>query len=149
MISKDYEKNYWTQLVMPRLSFIETMNEFNLITSSMDNANKKNDILFRKISKEVFQKSYSKLEIQIHLNTGAKIAGVGIVSAIKMARGQYTKGSFAKSFKKLHHHNAVFTYSDLKQINYFLDTSEFLFVAKLLKIQYNYGLNKTISIILK
>jgi len=133
---------------MHKLSFDETIKGFNLIVSSMNDANKKNNTLFRRICKEVFQKSYSELEFQNNLNAGAKMAGVGIASAIKMVQGRYKKGSFTKSFKKLNHQTNVFTCSDLKKINHFLEISEFAFVVKLLKTQYNYGLNTTISSII-
>ena len=134
---------------MRELSFDETVNGFDLIVSVMNDANKKNDIMFRRICKEVFQKSYSKLEFQNNLVVGAKMMGVGIASVIKKTQGRYKKGSFAKSFRKLNHQTNVVTYSNLHKINQFLETSEFVFVVKLLKIQYNYGLYKAISIILE
>ena len=118
-----------------------------MIVSSMSDAEKKNDLMFREICKKVFQKSYSKLEIQNNLNVGARILGAKIGFAIKMAGKQYKKDSFAKSFKKLNNQTNTPTYSDLKKINHFLDTFEFIFVTKLLKIQYNYGLNSVISFI--
>ena len=134
---------------MRELSFDETVNGFDLIISVMNDANKKNDIMFRRICKEVFQKSFSKIEFQNNLDAGAKMVGVGIASAIQMARGRYKKGSFTKSFRKLNHQTNVVTYSNLHKINQFLKTSKFVSVVKLLKIQYNYGLHKTISIILE
>lgn len=134
---------------MCELSFDKTVNGFDLIVSVMNDANKKNDIMFRRICKEVFQKSFSKIEFQNNLDAGAKMVGVGIASAIQMARGRYKKGSFTKSFRKLNHQTNVVTYSNLNKINQFLKTSEFVSVVKLLKIQYNYGLHKTISIILE
>ena len=134
---------------MRELSFDKTVNGFDLIVSVMNDANKKNDIMFRRICKEVFQKSYSKLEFQNNLVVGAKMMGVGIASVIKKTQGRYKKGSFAKSFRKLNHQTNVVTYSNLHKINQFLETSEFVFVVKLLKIQYNYGLYKAISIILE
>ena len=133
---------------MHELSFDKTVHGFDLIVSVMNDANKKNDTMFRRICKEVFQKSYSKLEFQNNLDVGAKMMGVGIASVIKKAQGRYKKGSFAKSFRKLNHQTNVVTYSNLHKINQFLETSEFVFVVKLLKIQYNYGLHKAISIIL-
>ena len=134
---------------MCELSFDKTVNGFDLIVSVMNDANKKNDILFRRICKEVFQKSFSKIEIQNNLDAGAKMVGVGIASAIQIARGRYKKGSFTKSFRKLNHQTNVVTYSNLHKINQFLKTSKFVSVVKLLKIQYNYGLHKAISIILE
>ena len=132
---------------MHKISFEKTMRKFDLIVSDMNDANKNNNIMFRRVCKEVFQKSYSKLEIQNNFNIGRKMLRVGTASAIKMARGRYKKGSFGKSFKKLNNQTNTPTYSDLKKINRFLDTSEFIFVTKLLKIQYNYGLNGVISFI--
>ena len=134
---------------MRELSFDKTVNGFYLIVLVMNDANKKNDIMFRRICKEVFQKSFSKIEFQNNLDAGTKMVGVGIASAIQMARGRYKKGSFTKSFRKLNHQTHVITYSNLHKINQFLKTSEFVSVVKLLKIQYNYGLHKTISIILE
>jgi len=127
------------------LSFDKTLKGFDMIVSIMNEADKKNDLMFREICKEVIKKSYSKLEIHTTLNIGGNIVGVGIGSAIKMAFGQYKKGSFKKSSKKLYNQTIIPAYSDLEKINYFLDTSEFIFVTKLLKIQYKYGLRRTIS----
>ena len=132
---------------MYNLSFDETLKGFDMTVSSMSDAEKKNDLMFREICKKIFQKSYSKLEIQNNLNVGAKIAGAGIGSIIKKAQGRYKKGSFKKSYKKLYNQTNIPTFSDLEKINHFLDTSEFIFVTKLLKIQYNYGLNSVISFI--
>lgn len=123
------------------------MKRFDLIVSNMNYANKKNNTLFRRICKESFKKSYSELEIQNNLDVGAKMLGVGIISAIKMARGRHKKDSFAKSIKKLNHQTNVLTYSDLEKINYFLEISEFAFVIKLLKTQYNYDLNASVAFI--
>jgi len=130
---------------MHKLSFEKAMKEFDLIVSDMNDANKNNNIMFRNTCKEIFQKSYSKLEFQNTLDAGAKLLRVGIGSAIKKAQGRYKKGSFAKSFRKINHQTDVLTYSDLKKINHFLEVSEFTFVAKLLKIQYNYGFRRAIS----
>jgi len=133
---------------MHKLSFDETMKRFDQIVSDMNDVNKKNNTMFRRICKEIFQQSYSKLVFQNNLDISAKMLGVGIISVIKKARGQYITGSFAKSVKKLNHQTNVFTYSDLEKINHFLEMAEFAFVVKLLKIQYTYGLNRTVSFII-
>jgi len=133
---------------MHKLSFDETMKRFDLIVSDMNDANKKNNTMFRRICKEVFQKSYAEFRIQNNLNIGGKMAGTGIVSVIQKARGQYKEGSFVKSFKKLNHKTSVFTYSDLNKINNFLQIAEFVFVVRLLKIQHNYGLNSSVSYVI-
>jgi len=133
---------------MHKLSFDETIKGFDLIVSDMNDANKKNNTLFRRVCKEVFRKSYAEFKFQNNLNAGEIMLGVGIASVIKLAQGRYKKGSFTKSFKKLNHQTNVFTCSDLKKINHFLEISEFAFVVKLLKTQYNFGLNTTISSII-
>jgi len=129
---------------MHNLSFDGTLKEFDLIISNMSDADKKNDIMFRRICKEVFQKSYSNIKFQNNLDIGIR---VGIGSIIKKSQGRYKKGSFAKSFRKLDHQINTPTFSDLKNINHFLEKSEFVLVVKLLKIQYNYGLKEAISFI--
>ncbi|KFM15854.1 hypothetical protein SCCGRSA3_01946 [Marine Group I thaumarchaeote SCGC RSA3] len=134
---------------MHELSFDKTTKRFDLIVLDMNDANKKNNLMFRRICKEVFQKSFSKIEFQNNLDAGAKMAGVGIVSAIQMARGKYKEGSFVKSFRKLNNQTSIVSYSDLNKVNQFLKTSDFTLVVKLLKLQYNYGLIKAISVILK
>ena len=130
---------------MGELSFDKTIDRFDLIISDMNDADKKNNLMFRRVCKEVFQKSYSKLEIKNNLNIGKKMAAVGVSSAIKIVQRRYKKGSFTKLSKKLNHQTNVFTYSDLKKINRFLEISEFALVVKLLKTQYNYGLDEAVS----
>lgn len=131
---------------MSELSFDETIKKFDLIVSDMNNANKKNNLFFRRICKEVFQKSYYKLEFENNFDVGAKLAATGLASAIKKIQGRYKKGSFVKSFQKLNNQTNVAILSDLQKINNFIDTSEFSFVVKLLRIQYKYGLKRTISL---
>ena len=130
---------------MDKLSFDETMKRSDLIVSNMNEAGTKNNIMFRRICREIFQKSYSKLDFKNNLNVVTKTAIVGAISAYKKAKGQYNKGSFTKSFRKLNFSSALLTYSDLNKVDQFLKISEFTLVIKLLKIQYNYGLNKAIS----
>ncbi len=129
---------------MGKLSFDETIKRFDLIVSDMNEADVKNDIMFRIICREIFQKSYSKLDLQNNLNVVTKMAVVGIISAYKKAKGQYNEGSLVKSFRKLNSQSVAITYFDLDKVNQFLKISEFALVVKLLKIQYNFGLNKAI-----
>jgi hypothetical protein len=130
---------------MNRFSFDETINKLDLIVSEMKCADAKNDAMFRRICREIFQNSYSKLTEQNNLNTISRMAIVGAVSAYKKYKGQYNEGSFAKSFRKLNSQSIAITYSNLDKVNPFLKISEFALVVKLLKIQYNFGLNKAIS----
>ena len=128
---------------MGKFSIDETIKRFDLIVSDMNEANIKNDIMFRRTCKEIFQKSYSKIDLQNNLNAVTKMAVVGVISAYKKAKGQYKKGSFAKSFVKLNSSSTI-AYSDLNKVNQFLKISGFVSVVKLLKIQHNYGFNKAI-----
>jgi len=130
---------------MHKLSFDETMGRFDLIVSDMNDVNKKNDAMFRKICKEVFQKSYTKLKLKNNLDAGSKMLGIGIASVIKMASKRYEKGFFEKSIQKLNHQDNIPSYSDMVMINHILKDDEFAFAVKLLKIQYNYGLAEAIS----
>lgn len=127
--------------------FYSSLEKIDEAAFEITSAKKNNDALFRRLSKEVFQKSFSKVEFQSNLDAGARMAGVGIASAIQIARGRYKKDSFTKSFKKLHRQTDVVTFSDLNKINQFLQTSEFASVVKLLKIKHNYGLHKAVSVI--
>ena len=133
---------------MSKLSFDDTLKRFDLIVSSRSETDKKNNLMYRRICKEVFKKSYSNFQFHNTINVGINFAAAGIVSAIN-SRRKNKKYSFEKSFKKLNSQNHVITYSDLHKINCFLDKSEFALVLKLLKIQYKYGLNEAISSILK
>lgn len=130
---------------MHELSFDKTMGIFDLIVSDMNDADKKNDILFRRICKEVFQKSYTKLKLKNNLNTGAKMLGVGITSLLQMASKKYEKGFFEKSVQKLNPQNNIPSYSDMSILNHNLEDGDFAFVVKLLKIQYDYGIIEAIS----
>ena len=130
---------------MGKLSFDETIKRFDLIVSNMNDANKKNNAMFRKICKEVFQKSYTKLKLQNNLGSGVKMLGIGIASVIKMASNRYEKGFFEKSVQKLNYQDNILSYSDIVMINHILKDGEFAFVVKLLKIQYYYGLIEAIS----
>ena len=130
---------------MHKLSFDETMKGFDLIVSTMNDANKKNNTMFRTLCKEVFKKSYAKLESQKNLDTCGKMLGIGIASVIKMAGKQYEKGFFKKSVQKLNHQDGIPSYADMLLINSILEDTEFAFVVKLLKIQRKYGLIEAIS----
>ena len=130
---------------MDKLSFDETMKKLDLIVSDMKCADAKNDAMFRRVCREIFQNSYSKLTAQNNLNTVAKMAISGAISAYKKSRGKYKKGSYAKSFKKICGQTDALNYSDLEKINQFMKKSEFTLVVKLLKIQYNFGLKEVIS----
>ena len=133
---------------MSKLSFDDTLKRFDLIVSSRSETDKKNNLMYRRICKEVFKKSYSNFQFHNTINVGINFAAAGIVSAIN-SRRKNKKHSFEKSFRKLNSQNHVITYSDLHKINCFLDKSEFALVLKLLKIQHKYGLNEAISSILK
>ena len=133
---------------MNKLSFDDTLRRFDLIVSSRNDTDKKNNLMYRRICKEVFKKSYSNFQFHNTINVGVNFAAAGIVSTINIRR-KNKKYSFTKSFKKLNSQNHVITYSDLNTINCFLDKSEFVLVLKLLKIQYKYGLNEAISSILE
>lgn len=134
---------------MSKLSFDHTLRRFDLIVSSRSETNKKNNLMYRRICKEVFKKSYSNFQFHNTINIGVNLAAAGIVSVINSARGKNKENSFAKSFRKLNSQNYDITYSDLHKINCFLDKSEFALVLKLLKIQYKYGFNEAISSILE
>ncbi len=130
---------------MHKLSFDKTIERFDLIISDMNDAERENNLMFRRICKEIFQKAYSDIQFQKHQDIIDKKFHMGITCIIKNARGHYKKSSLRKSFRKLNSQNHVITYSDLHKINLFLRTSEFTLVLKLLKIQYKYGLNEAIS----
>lgn len=130
---------------MSKLSFDDTLRRFDLIISSRSETDKKNNLMYRRICREVFKKSYSNFQFHNTINVGVNLAAAGIVSAISSVRGRNKENSFVKSFRKLNSQNHVITYSDLDEINCFLDKSEFALVLKLLKIQYKYGLNEAIS----
>lgn len=130
---------------MHKLSFDKTLNGLDLIVSSMNDANNRNNTMFRTLCKEVFKKSYAKLESQKNLDACGKILGIGIVSVIKLAGKQYEKGFFKKSVQKLNYHDGILSYSDMVQINSILEDAEFAFVVKLLKILRKYGLVKAFS----
>lgn len=130
---------------MSKLSFDDTLRRFDLIVSSRSETDKKNNLMYRRICREVFKKSYSNFQFHNTINVGVNLAAAGIVSAISSVRGRNKENSFVKSFRKLNSQNHVITYSDLDEINCFLDKSEFALVLKLLKIQYKYGLNEAIS----
>ena len=84
---------------MHELSFDKTINDFDLIVSSTNNANNKNNTMFRNFCKEVFQKSYVTLESQNNLDTGAKMLGIGIASVIKWPANNMNKGFLKNRFK--------------------------------------------------
>jgi len=121
------------------------MNGLDLIVSSMNDANNRNNTMFRTLCKEVFKKSYAKLETQKNLDTCGKMLGIGIASVIKMAGKQYEKGFFKKSVQKLNYQDGILSYSDMVLINSILEDAEFVFVVKLLKILRKYGLVKAFS----
>jgi len=121
------------------------MNGLDLIVSSMNDANNRNNTMFRTLCKEVFKKSYAKLESQKNLDTCGKMLGIGIASVIKMAGKQYEKGFFKKSVQKLNYQDDIPSYSNMLLINSILEDAEFAFVVKLLKIQRKYGLIEAIS----
>ncbi|PBO84224.1 MAG: hypothetical protein COA77_10490 [Thaumarchaeota archaeon] len=129
---------------MSKLSFDDTLRRFDLIVSNRSETDKKNNLMYRRICREVFKKLYSNFQFHNTINVGVNFAAAGIVSAINSKR-KNKKYSFAKSFRKLNSKNYVITYSDLHKISCFLDKSEFVLVLKLLKIQYKYGLNEAIS----
>ena len=134
---------------MSKLSFDDTLRRFDLIVSSRSETDKKNNLMYRRICKEVFKKSYSNFQFHNTINVGINFAAAGIVSAINSVRGRNKENSFTKLFRKLNSQNHDITYSDLHKINCFLDKSKFALVLKLLKIQYKYGLNEAISSILE
>ena len=134
---------------MRKLSFDDTLRKFDLIISSRSETDKKNNLMYRRICREVFKKSYSNLQFHNTINVGVNLAAATIVSAINSVRGRNKENSFAKSFRKLNSQNHDITYSDLHKINCFLDKSEFALVLKLLKIQYKYGFNEAISSIME
>lgn len=129
---------------MNNFSFDETIKQFDLIVSCMNDANKKNNTMFRKICKEIFQKSYSKLKSKNDLTIGSKILGVGIASVIKMANKQYERGSFEKSVQKLNHQDSIPSYFDMVQFYRVLENSAFFMLLKLLKTQNDYGLIQSV-----
>ncbi|KFM20324.1 hypothetical protein AAA799P11_00071 [Marine Group I thaumarchaeote SCGC AAA799-P11] len=131
---------------MHKLSFVKTMEQFDLMISVMDDANKKNNFMFRELCVEVFRKSYSKLKSKNDLNVTANFLVGELFSAINNNKTR-NKVTRAKSLRKLNAKKKVLTYSDLNKVCQFIKTSEFSLVVKLLKIQHNYGLNEAISAI--
>ena len=130
---------------MCKLSFDKSINKFELIISKMSAVDKKNNLQFRIVCRQVFQKSFSEYHSKTTLKNGAKLLGVGIGAAIKNARGKHVQKNFAKSSKKTNYQNHSIDYSDMSKVYEFIRTSEFSLVVKLLKIQHNYGLSEAIS----
>lgn len=124
--------------------FDKSLERFDQIISDMSDANKKNDLMLRHVCKQIFQKSFSKLESQQTLESGGHLAGIGVVSLIKKVKGTYKEGTFSKSFKKLTSQTDVFSYSDLKKINEFLNNCEIQQAIKLLRIQYDLGIKEAL-----
>ena len=85
---------------MSKLSFDDTLKRFDLIVSSRSETDKKNNLMYRRICKEVFKKSYSNFQFHNTINVGINFAAAGIVSAIN-SRRKNKKHSFEKSFRKL------------------------------------------------
>ena len=129
---------------MPELNFDKTIDDFNLIVSNMNKAHLFNNTAFRGICKELFQKSYGKLEYQKNLDAGAKMLGVGIASLIKMANNQYKKDFFSKSVQKIDRQNKILSHSDMQTLYSILDNSEFFLVTKLAKIHHKGNLSEVI-----
>ena len=130
---------------MSELTFDKTIDGLDMIVSNMRDASTNNNTTFRKICKEIFQKSYAELEHQNNLDTGAKMLGAGIASLIKMANKQYEQDFFKKSVQKINHQNSILSYSEMALIYSILKDSEFTLVTKLVKIHHNYGLSEVIS----
>lgn len=125
--------------------FDETNSGFDQLVSDIREVDKKNNLMFKRICKDVFRKSHAKLVSQNNLDTGTKMLGVCIASAIKKASNRYEKGYFEKSVQKLNSRNNIPTYSDMVMANHILDGAVFAFAVKLLKILYMHGLSEAIS----
>lgn len=113
----------------------------------MSDADKKNNFMFRNVCCEVLQNSYSKFKLQNDLNLGVKLLTHEIIFAFKKNKNR-NKVTRAKSLQK-NTGNKILTYSDLNKTCRFLKTSKFTSVIKLLKFQYNYGVNKAIFSVLE
>ena len=116
--------------------------EIHIIVS----AKKNNDISFRRISKEILSKSFSEIDFHDSLETSSKMLGVGIVHAIKKAKGKYKAGSFAKSFNNISHADRV-TSSDLRMVLKFIDGAELDAVLKLLNHNRKFGFKSCLNML--
>lgn len=108
---------------------------------------KNNDVSFRRISKEIFSKSFSEMDFHNSLEIGSKMLGVGIVHAIRKAKGKYKAGSFAKSFNEINSHAGHATSADLRMVLKFLDDAKFDTVLKLLKRNRQFGFKSCLNML--
>lgn len=110
----------------------------------MNESNVKNDVMFRRTCREIFQKSYSKFDLDSSLSNVTTLLVGKVISACQKSKTQNNNVVRAKSFRKLNLSSVTISYSDLGKINQFLKTSEFTLVVKLLKIQYDHGFRKAV-----
>lgn len=129
---------------MGRFSFDDTIKQFDLIVSDMNESNVKNDVMFRRTCREIFQKSYSKFDLDNSLSTVTTLLVGKVISACQKSKESNNNVLHAKLFRKLNSSSVTTSYSDLGKINQFLKTSKFTLVVKLLKIQYDHGFRKAV-----
>lgn len=127
--------------------FYSSSEHIDAVVSEISDAKKNNTALFRKVSKEIFAKSFSKIEFHNSLDLGARMLGAGIVCAIKKSKGQYKAGSFAKSFNKTNPYANHVTGSDLRILLKFLNDAEFDTVLKLLKHNHRFGFKSCLNML--